>query len=264
MQIYELSAGNPNLKPEQSTTISGGVVLTPHWVEGLSLSADWYSIDISKAIVTISASTILANCKAGQQLYCAQLIFSGPGGSLSQINSGPLNADQQTVSGLDFQADYITDFLAGKLLLHLVGNYTDEQTQTDQGFKYDYAGSLSYDSPFQGVPKFKATLGATYSQDAWSGTVQTRFIGAAQLVNGWTSANVDNNSVPNVAYLDLRGSYRVTDNIQLYAAVDNLLDTPPPDVAASPASVTDFETSVRDDVYDAFGRVFRVGVRVSY
>jgi iron complex outermembrane recepter protein len=184
--------------------------------------------------------------------------------SLSQINSGPLNADEQTVSGLDFQGDYTTDFLAGKLLLHAVGNYTDEQTQTDQGIKYDYAGSLSYDSPFQGVPKFKATLGATYTQDAWSGTVQTRYIGSAHLVNGWTPLNVDNNSVPQVAYLDLRGSYRFNDNIQFYAAIDNLFDTPPPDVASSSASVTDFETSTRDDIYDAFGRVFRVGVRVSY
>jgi outer membrane receptor protein involved in Fe transport len=264
VQIYELSAGNPNLKPEQATTISGGVVLTPHWVEGLSVSADWYSIDISKAIVTISSSTILANCNAGQALYCGQLVFGGPGGALSQINSGPLNADQQTVSGVDFNADYITDFLAGKLLLHLVGNYTDEQTQTDQGIKYDYAGSLSYDSPFVGVPKFKATLAATYSQDAWSATAQTRVIGSAHLVNGWTPLNVDNNSVPQVAYFDLRGSYRVNDNIQIYAAADNVFDTPPPDVPGSAASVTDFETSARDDIYDAFGRVFRIGLRLNY
>ncbi len=264
VQIYQLSAGNPKLTPEQSTTVTGGVVLTPHWVDGLSLSADWYSISISKAIVTISSSTILANCKAGQALYCGQLIFGGPGGALSQINSGPLNADSQTVSGLDFQADYIMDLFDGKLNFHLVGNYTDEQTQTDQGIKYDYAGSLSFDSPEQGVPKFKATLATTYVEGPWSGTVQGRFIGSAHLVNGWNALNVDNNSVPDVGYLDLRASYKWSDNVQLYAAIDNTFNTPPPDVAASSNSVTDFETSVRDDIYDALGRQYRIGVRFSY
>ncbi len=108
------------------------------------------------------------------------------------------------------------------------------------------------------------TLGATYTEGAWSGTVQGRYIGSAQLVNGWTPLNVDNNSVPEVAYMDLRGSYRFNDNVQLYAAIDNVFNTPPPDVAASAASVTEFETSTRDDIYDAFGRVFRLGVRIRY
>lgn len=39
--------------------------------------------------------------------------------------------------------------------------------------------------------------------------------------------NVDDNSVPPVAYLDLRGAYRWTENIQFYAAMDNLLDIRP-------------------------------------
>src|ERR1019366_4851135 len=44
VQIYALFPGNPNLVPEESTTVSGGIVLTAHWIDGLSLSADWYSI----------------------------------------------------------------------------------------------------------------------------------------------------------------------------------------------------------------------------
>jgi hypothetical protein len=30
------------LQPENATTISGGI-LTPHWIEGLTISMDWYS-----------------------------------------------------------------------------------------------------------------------------------------------------------------------------------------------------------------------------
>ena len=144
---------------------------------------------------------------AGNQIFCSLLVFGGAGGALSAINIQPINANNQTVSGLDFQADYQTDFLSGGLDLHLIGNYTDEQTQTAAGTKIDYAGSLGLDSLVPGVPKLKLTAAATYLQDPWSLTVQGRLIGAGELNNAWTSLNVDNNNVPAIGYLDLRGSY---------------------------------------------------------
>ena len=38
------AAGNTDLQPENAVTYSSGVVLTPHWVPGLTMSFDWYSI----------------------------------------------------------------------------------------------------------------------------------------------------------------------------------------------------------------------------
>jgi len=264
VQVYQLSLANPDLKPEQSTTISGGVVLTPRWLDGLNLSLDWYSISINKAIATISANNTVAQCAAGIQLACGHLIFAGPNGALSQINTQPINANRQAVSGLDFQGDYRTPFLAGTVDLHLIANYTDSQTQTAQGRTVAYAGSIGPDSAVRGMPKFKTILAATYSQDAWQGTLQGRFIGAAKLNNAWDSLNVDDNEVPPVAYLDLRAAYRWTENIQLYAAMDNLFNTPPPVVAGTTYSTTPYDVSVRDDVYDAIGRQYRIGVRFSF
>ena len=264
VQTYQLSLANPNLKPEQSTTVSGGIVLTPHWLDGLNLSADWYSISINKAIATISATNVVAQCAAGVPWACGQLVFGGPNGALSQINTQPINANRQAVSGLDFQGDYRTGLGAGTVDLHLIANYTDTQTQTAQGQTVSYAGSIGPDSAVRGVPKFKSVISATYTQDAWQGTVQGRFIGSAKLNNAWGALNVDDNSVPSVAYLDLRGTYRWSEKIQLYAAVDNLFDTPPPVVAGTTLSTTPYDVSVRDDVYDAIGRQYRIGIRFNY
>jgi outer membrane receptor protein involved in Fe transport len=263
VQIFTLAGGNPNLVPELARTISGGAVLTPHWVPGLTVAADWYSISITGAIVTIPTKTILDNCKAGQQLYCDQLVFGGANGALSVVKSNPLNVDAQSVSGLDFQADYVTDLFGNNLSLHMVGNYTDEQSETTQGVPYDYAGSVGGDSQYQGVPKFRSTLSATYSMGAWQGTIQSRIIGSARLVNTWTNLNVDNNEVPAVAYLDLRASYRWSDNIQLYAALDNALDAPPP-VVVSTSNTGSGGSGTRDDLYAAYGREFRLGIRLNY
>jgi len=262
---YSLQGGNPLLKPEQSTTISGGVVLTPHWVEGLSLSADWYSIELKKAIATISTDVITAQCEKGVQLFCNQVSYiTNSSGTYLQVATQPINANSQSVSGLDFQADYTTEFLSGALNLRAIGNYMDQQTQSAAGITLDYAGAIGSDSSPRGIPKFRTTLSASYIEGPWQGTVQSRIIGSAKLNNSWGPLDVDNNAIPAVAYLDLRGSYKWNDNIQFYGAIDNVINTPPPIPAASSAALNYYDQSTRDDIYDAIGRSFRIGVRVKY
>jgi iron complex outermembrane receptor protein len=97
-------------------------------------------------------------------------------------------------------------------------------------------------------------------------TVQGRFIGSARLNNYWKSGvDVDDNAVPEIAYMDLRGSYRFDSNLQLYAAIDNVFNTPPPGVAIL-ASQSNSSQSFGTDTttYDPLGRLFRLGVRLSY
>lgn len=262
---YVLQGGNPLLKPEQSTTISGGVVLTPHWIEGLSLSADWYSIELRKAIATISTDVITAQCAKGVQLFCNQVSYvTNSSGTFLQVATQPINANAQSVSGIDFQVDYRTEFLSGAIDLHAVGNYMDQQTQTAAGITLDYAGAIGSDSSPRGIPKFRTTLSATYVEGPWQGTIQSRIIGSAKLNNSWGPLDVDDNSIPMVGYLDLRASYKWNDNIQLYGAIDNVINTPPPIPAASSAALNFYDQSIRDDIYDAIGRSFRIGVRLKY
>ncbi len=262
---YSLQGGNPNLKPEQSTTISGGVVLTPHWVEGLSLSADWYSIELKKAIATISSDVITTQCEKGVQLFCNQVTYITNGsGTYLQVATQPINANSQSVSGLDFQADYTTEFMSGALNLRAIGNYMDQQSQSAAGITLDYAGAIGSDSSPRGIPKFRTTLSASYIEGPWQGTVQSRIIGSAKLNNAWGPLDVDNNAIPAVAYLDLRASYKWNDNIQLYGAIDNVINTPPPIPAATSNALNFYDQSIRDDIYDAIGRSFRIGVRVKY
>ena len=286
------AAGNPNLQPEKSVTISAGVVLTPHWVPGLTMSFDAYSIDVKDIVVAPSAAFERTACVAGTPLptgvasnpttgtgYCADWVYNPALANTSNVNglqfvyTYPFNNGYLKTSGIDFNADYQMDFFEGTLICHLAGNYTDEETETEFGVKtpagaqatYDFAGSLSGASQFTGgVPKVHAILSATYNQGPWSGTVQTRYLGPAVLTNGWTSGvQVDNNSVPQVAYLDLRGSYKWNDNLQFYAAVDNVMDTPPPNIASYSVSNNGLST-VNPSIYDVLGRMYHAGFRFNY
>ncbi|HWD38020.1 MAG TPA: TonB-dependent receptor, partial [Fimbriimonas sp.] len=263
--IYTETTGNPGLEPEEAFTFSAGAVVTPAWIAGLNVSLDWYSIDIKRAIFTTGAAQVLQQCNNGVFLYCSQLLFNGTAypGALGTIISEPLNASSATDSGLDFQADYTNAFLNGNVGIHLIGNYTDEETQTALGNKFDYAGSLGPDSLVTGEPKFRVTLSATYRENAWQATIQGRFIGSAKLNNAWVQGlDVDDNHVPSTEYLDLRGSYR-WNMAQIYFDIDNVLDTPPPSITPSfAAGLTPFQNlPTRADIYDALGRSFRFGVR---
>jgi outer membrane receptor protein involved in Fe transport len=283
--VLTVAAGSVNLTPEAATTYSGGIVLTPHWVPGLTMSFDWYSIDLKSIIVSPSSTFERTACLANTLnpaggSYCNDWVYNpalvvpgtNPNG-LQFVYTYPFNNGFLTTSGLDFVADYAMDFWNGNLAWHLAGNYTDEETESEFGVltaagaqaSYDFAGSMSGNSPFAGVPKTHITLSATYTEGPWSGTVQTRYIGAAQLVNGWTSGiQLANNNVAQVAYLDLRGTYRWNDNMQFYLSVDNVFDTPPPSTAGTIGSgSTNFaETNAAE--YDILGRMWHTGVRFTF
>jgi iron complex outermembrane receptor protein len=110
----------------------------------------------------------------------------------------------------------------------------------------------------------KFNLGATYDEGPWSGTVATRYIGTGRLSNAWTSGvQIDNNAVPAVAYMDLRGTYKWNDNVQFYGAVDNVWDTPPPLTVGTNAS-TNGGSTTNISTYDTLGRMYHAGVRFSF
>lgn len=256
---FNLVGGNPNLRPEESTTKSGGVVYRPSFVPGLSLSLDYYSISIKKAIATVSANTISTQCQAGNQLYCAQVSTVN---GFVQISTVPINANSQATSGVDFQADYTREVLDGNLSLHMVGNYIRKQSQDAQGLSFDYAGSIGADSPVAGIPQLRATLSSTYEKGDWIATIQGRLIGSAKKNNAWGPLDVDDNSVPAIGYLDLRMSYKLKDNVQVYGAIDNVLDVQPPRVYTSSQSI--YSVGYRDSIYDAIGASYRFGLKLKY
>lgn len=64
VQTRELVGGNPNLKPENAYEWSYGFVFSPKFVKGLTLSADFYHIDLLTSLThsestTFSVSTTL-------------------------------------------------------------------------------------------------------------------------------------------------------------------------------------------------------------
>ena len=265
--IFIYTPGNPDLQPEKATTWSGGVVLTPEFLPRFSLSLDYYNIKLKDAISSISYLRIIERCAAGEARFCDNLIYSGPGGALGQVRQSPINLDVLQTSGLDVQADYSMPLGAGDLRLRLVGNYLFTLQNDQLGVVAKGAGAIGPDNLYSGSPRARFNASATYSQGPLSLTAQGRFIGAAKLVYDWTPKDVDWNRVPPHVYVDLRGSYQLTDSVQLFGTIDNLLNKSPPVLGASPNqgdSSYYFISSQAGAYYDLIGRSYRIGARLQF
>jgi len=278
-QIQNTSGGNPALTPEKAVTTTFGFVLTPTFIPGLSVSLDWYNINIHGGIFTTGSQTEVNRCFQGQTLYCALLTpnpLTSSGATLTSVQATAANAASIRTSGLDIAANYVMDLWSGNLTWELRGNYTDEFTQDAIGIVYDSAGAMG-PSPISfastNLPKARGTLSATYTEGPWSGTVQGRFYGSAVLTNGPENTPpslvaraslsstgvltqgiipgnlVGGNNIDPVGYLDLRLSYQWSPNIKIFGAVDNFTNVPRPLIASSA-------------VYDVLGRTYRFGVRI--
>src|SRR5205823_11828550 len=60
-QIEERVTGNPFLKPEEAYEWSSGVIYSPKWLKGITLSADWWHIDLRSIVVTPSGDFIISH-----------------------------------------------------------------------------------------------------------------------------------------------------------------------------------------------------------
>jgi iron complex outermembrane recepter protein len=266
--IFALNGGNPDLKPEIAKTITGGVIWSPAAVPGFTASLDYYSIEIDDAIVGTSFDYVLAQCFAGREIFCP-LIRRNAEGIITIIAGAPVNAAAADTSGFDFESSYSREIFNGFLTARIMANYTNERVFDQRGVVADMAGSLNRDPPNigQGLPKFKAIANLTYTQDRYAATVQLRGIGSAKLNNAWTSLDVDDNSVPSVTYLDIRASMSLDSGkkYQAFLAINNVLSEAPPIVAhSSEAGLPYFYIPTRTDIYDTFGRSWRVGLRATF
>ncbi|HKQ43974.1 MAG TPA: TonB-dependent receptor [Rhizomicrobium sp.] len=272
-----ITGGNINLQPEKAITVSAGFVLTPRWIEGLTVSVDWYSISLHGLIFSPSFNDIVNRCFAGEQVFCAQ-IDNLNGNTYSSIRVQRVNAEAQTTSGYDFDVRYGMDLFSGRLDLGFSGNYTDDYSRTLAGITFQGAGA--YGGFFNsGAPKFRGNFTSTYSEGPWSFTAQTRLYGSAvmekgnegnpaipafayNLTNGVVTSFsgrvapsdvVGGLAVPFSAFLDVRASYDIDDNFQVYGAVDNFFNNPPP--------ITTTGGGTREQLFDRIGRTVRIGVR---
>jgi outer membrane receptor protein involved in Fe transport len=261
-QIPQVTTGSRNLTPEVADTTSGGFVIQPHAVPGLSASLDYFSITINNAITTPAAQVILNQCAAGDAQACLAVTRSPTTGLITGLAITPLNIQSETTAGFDFAVNYqraldtLSSHLAGVVAFQALATETFDHTVNLLGTAIQYAGTNG-DGAFAD-PRWRGEVSSSYALGRFSGSFVVQYIGSGVISN--KTPFIVNNSVPAIAYLDLSGSYKLASGLEFYGVIDNLFNKSPP---ATPQVTTTPHINVGVDsyIYDTIGRQFRVGFR---
>jgi iron complex outermembrane receptor protein len=100
--------GNPKLQPEVAYEWSYGAVYSPKWVKGLTISADWWHIDMREIASLLGTEFIIENNIPGLVVRGPSTIPGRPGPIILVIDPNE-NLTGVIFEGLDYEAIYILD-----------------------------------------------------------------------------------------------------------------------------------------------------------
>ncbi len=242
-QTQSITGGNPNLDPESADTVTYGFVWTPAFVDGLSVSLDYFNILVEDAIEAgIPAQTTLDQCLAtGNPAFC-NLITRDPDGSLAAGEPGVgflstnVNIGELETTGFDLQVVYAFEY----------GSH---------GFNVDYAATILDqldEVPFPGGEPIQCegffgnqcgTPGPEYRHRAiltwntpWDVDVTGTWRHFGETDND-NPADTLETKLDSVDYLDLAANWFVMDDIAVKLSILNVTaEDPPVFSGAGPAS----------------------------
>ena len=251
-QVRAMTGGNPNLRPETSKTTTAGVTLSPSQIPRLTVSADYFDIEIDNAISTIAAQTLITLCSQGVQSLCSQIV-RGPDGLITTTAATLLNFTRLSTSGVDLSLSYSIPLSnGGRLSLRSTGTWANKYKSNNGITTIDFLGSQGTIGS-AGVPKVVVNSAVTYDDERLRLSLRSRFISAG--TSNVTLA-IQNNRIPAYMYFDLGASYKFDvledREVEVFANVNNLFDKDPP------------ISSAFSPYYDVVGRYMVVGpARVS-
>ena len=100
--------GNPNLQPEVAYEWSYGAVYNPKWIKGLTLSADWWHIDMRSIASLLGVQFIVDNDLPGLVIRGPPVIPGIPGPIILVIDPNE-NLTGAIFEGLDYEAIYVLE-----------------------------------------------------------------------------------------------------------------------------------------------------------
>jgi iron complex outermembrane receptor protein len=273
VQLNSNIGGYTGLQPEKSTAYTVGAVLEPQMVRGLSLTADYYHIEVTNTVGGAGTQNILNACYPGDngtpdQKLCAQVHRDPVTGMITAVDDYTANLGKLTTAGIDLSGRYSLPTDVGRFGFLLDMNYLIQQDQ----FIFSLirgAGNLDL-----GVnPRIKFNAGVNYSFAGLTAGVLGKFIGGywecpaqdlsatgglcsqpvtpANFAANATGPIAPNHRVAPEITFDLNASYALKDpfgTTTLGIGVRNLLDTKPTRVYNS------FLTYADPTAYDFVGR----------
>lgn len=263
-QYNFLQGGNPNLQPEKSKSLTIGVVLQP--IRDLSVSLDYFDIDVDNTIGIIPAATTLDQClKTGNPTFCS-LITRDRAGTLWLLPESQIVATNQNIGGTgtkgwDIGLNYGMSLGGmGRLGVNFLGTKLSELTVEEiKGLgTYDCVGLYGLNKCDAPNPEWRHKLRASWATPwdvdlavTWRHMAKVTIQESSNqelLAGGFVEVN---RTLASQNYLDIAGSWKATKGLTIGFGVNNLLDRSPPVVVVGTGQGNG---NTFPGVYDALGR----------
>ncbi len=263
-QVTSFVGGNDALTPETADTFTAGIVFTPE-IGGndLSITVDWWSIEMENSISSFGVQYILDECYLnGAADQCALISRRADADyTIRQIIDGNVNVAAQTGSGVDLEVRYGFDVGPGDMELSLLWAHMLEREKT----------ALPGD-PVQDLlgqhTNVTSEDGGTYAEDKWNfvarfntGDFTVSYL--AEYVSAIDAAATYNDYtyvVDSVLYHDLVFDYTLDamGTTRLTVGITNIGDEPPPYI--DPA----FNANTDPSTYRVFGMGYFVRISQTF
>ena len=255
-QFLEKIEAAPDLGPETATTFTAGIVLQPQMVRNLSVTVDYYNVNVAKSISTLGAQFILDQCyraDAQNAALCNQIVRNGIG-QITQINDPRANTGNYHTTGIDFAIRYAmaTEDM-GRFSLILDGAYLHSYRVTDNtGVVTNGVGN--YDLGV--LPSLKMNTGIFWTMGPLGAGVSGRYIGSYKECASGVCSQDDTQQrvVPHYLPIDIFLSYTLkgwaAGTTSLVGGIQNVGDIQPPYLYGAFAANSDPSS------YDYIGRFF--------
>ena len=264
--LYGTSEG---LEPEEADTYTFGLVYTPEFNRNLSVTLDYYDIEVTGLIDSYGADTVLRECYENNNL--CELISRDPDtGSLwlgqdGFVNVQTLNTGSIHIQGIDLGVAYRYETENyGMFNFELVGAYnmTEEVERVPGSSTFNCDGRYGLEC---GVPKpdwrhkFRTRWLTPYNGVELS--LAWRYIGSVKADDASGAAAAEA-TLSERSYFDLGASVPY-DRYSFRVGINNILDRDPPVIGdALPGVVGNGNTFPQ--IYDALGRYIFVGVSADF
>ncbi|QDI04002.1 TonB-dependent receptor [Xanthomonas cerealis] len=261
------------LKPETGKSYDFGVVYDPGWLDGLSMSADLWKINLQDTITQVSAQTVLNQCYPNaSSAYCA-LIHRNDNGTINYIAEPTVNLGKLWASGTDFSLNYrLPDTAWGSFNASLNGTYViryDINPDTTDASTVTIHNAGKYTQAYGNFPRWRGLGALSWNLGDWSASWRIRYIGSTEIGSEDTRQSLSADSglpgtvrgIGSYVYHNVQVGYNLTPwHTRLELGVDNLADKQPPLYYAN--NVTNANTDVA--TYDLLGRYYWARATVKF
>jgi len=267
----QISGGNPDLTEEEAKTLTVGFVLSPNMLPNLTMSLDYYQIELEDAISQINGQLLLNDCFTTLDFNGTpcQSITRDPNGNVLEIVAPLLNLEDRTVDGMDLSIAYAFDSLPNWASF---GNVATLDVQLFSSWQFTNSSQVLASLP-------AIDCAGKYSGTCSTGGIRPQAGNRTLLRVGYTSGRLQlkpelnyvgelelsDDSGPNqrgtqesLIFANLNGSWDFNDKFGLFFGVNNVFDEQPPVWGYQAAG----DLNVNVSLYDPIGRSYFLGMKV--